>query len=106
VENSKFRTILQLKYLICLLGGGGGGGGGEEEEEEEEEEEFSEDLHPPIPSHPGMKYPVRASPSLRLYNNNDDDNNNNNVTAAGAVDWEFCSIRGALGAVRFLSRLS
>ena len=28
-------------------------------------EEFSEDLHPPIPSHPGMKYPVRASPSLR-----------------------------------------
>ena len=29
------------------------------------EEEFSEDLHPPIPSHPGMKYPVRASPSLR-----------------------------------------
>ena len=31
------------------------------------EEEFSEDLHPPIPSHPGMKYPVRASPSLRLW---------------------------------------
>ena len=28
-------------------------------------EEFSEDLHPPIPSHPGMKYPVRAPPSLR-----------------------------------------
>ena len=30
------------------------------------EEEFSKDLHPPIPSHPGMKYPVQASPSLRL----------------------------------------
>ena len=29
------------------------------------EEESSKDLHPPIPSHPGMKYPVRASPSLR-----------------------------------------
>ena len=30
-------------------------------------EEFAEDLHPPIPSHPGMKYPVRASPSLRQH---------------------------------------
>ena len=29
-------------------------------------EEFSEDLHHPMPSHPGMKYPVRAYPSLPL----------------------------------------
>ena len=28
-------------------------------------EEFPDNLHSPIPSHPGMKYPVRASPSLR-----------------------------------------
>ena len=26
---------------------------------------ISSHLHPPIPSHPGMKYPVRANPSLR-----------------------------------------
>ena len=35
---------------------GGGGGGGR----------ISSNLQPPFPSHPGMKYPVWAPPSLRL----------------------------------------
>ena len=40
-------------------GGGDGGGGGDDGR-------ISSNLQPPFPSHPGMKYPVRAKPSLRL----------------------------------------